>query len=94
MNSGPASKTDIQNFVTNHTPSGIDTSKLTTTVNWLQSNGPTICSANVTGVGGPFPNYPGCTVQVQVSYGFTFVTPLISSQTLTLSSTSEMVIAH
>ena len=94
MNTGPASQSDVQDYVTNHTPSGIDTTQLTTTVTWAQGNGPTICSASVTGVGGPYPNYPGCTVKVQISYAFTFVTPLVSSSGMTLSSASEMVIAH
>jgi Flp pilus assembly protein TadG len=94
MNTGPASQADIQTYVKNHTPSGIDTTQLATTVTWSQGNGPEICSSNIAGVGGPFPNYPGCTVEVQISYPFTFVTPLVSNKTLTLSSASEMVIAH
>ena len=94
MNNGPASTSDIQTYVTNHTPLGIQSSQITTTPTWpVQTGGPTICSAAVAGAG-PYPNYPGCTVEVQVSYKYTFVFPLIRTTPLTLSSTSEMIIAH
>lgn len=72
----PATSTDIQIFVTNHTPPGIGSVLATTT--WI----PATC------------NTPGCTVEVQVSYNFQFIFPLISTSALPLSSTSEMVIAH
>ena len=44
-------------------------------------------------------NDPGCTVEVNVSYKFSFIFPLVykpfsSTGTITLSSTSEMVIVH
>ncbi len=87
MNNGTASTTDIKNYVKNNVPSAIDPAKLTTNVNFLNSNGPTAC-----GSGGLAA--PGCTVQVQISYAFNFVTPLVFNKTMTLSSTSEMVIAH
>jgi Flp pilus assembly protein TadG len=94
MNSGPASDTDIQTYVTNLIPPGIDSTKVTTTPTWpVQANGPTICSAAVGGLG-PYKNYPGCTVEVQVSYAFSFIFPLVRTGTLTLSSSSEMVIVH
>ncbi|MGA7063812.1 MAG: TadE/TadG family type IV pilus assembly protein [Candidatus Acidiferrales bacterium] len=102
MNNGPASASDIQTYVTNLAPPGIDTSStgcggsacLATSASWTPvANGPTICSAAVNGVG-PYPNYPGCTVEVEVSYTFNFIFPLVRTGTLTLSSTSEMVIAH
>jgi Flp pilus assembly protein TadG len=86
MNNGPASQSDIQTYVTNHSPLGIDSAKLTTTVTWLSLNGPANCSA-----ANPA---PGCTVKVQVSYVFSFVTPLVYNKPLTLSSASEMIIAH
>jgi Flp pilus assembly protein TadG len=97
MNSGPASSTDVQNYVKALAiPAGINTSStgcggsacLTTTPTWnpAGSNGPATCSA--------FNNNPGCTVEVQVSYNFSFLFPLVYKNSITLSSTSEMVIAH
>ena len=87
MNDGVASQTDIQNYVTSITPPGIDPAKVTTTPTWTAPMGsPTICTAK--------PKYPGCTVEVQVQYNFNFVAPIISTATITMSSTSEMVIAH
>jgi Flp pilus assembly protein TadG len=87
MNNGPASSGDISTYVTNLAPQGISTANLTTTATWnTNSNTPAICSTT--------DNYPGCIVQVQVSYQFNFLFPLVSNKTLTLSSTSEMVIVH
>jgi Flp pilus assembly protein TadG len=84
----------LTTYVKNNTPPGIDTTKITTTSSWpVQASGPTICKNAVSGVG-PYPNYPGCTVEVQVSYSFSFLVPLVHSGAVTLSSTSEMVIAH
>lgn len=94
MNSGPASTTAIQDYVKNLVPLGVDANSITTTVNWpVTANSPDICSTAVDGRG-PFENYPGCTIQVQVSYNFTFLLPLVRSTPLTVSSSSEMVIAH
>jgi Flp pilus assembly protein TadG len=100
---GPAApgNTVVQDYVTMlAVPAGINTSStgcggsacLTTTPTWnpAGSNGPTICTAAVSGV----PNYPGCTVEVQVSYSFNFLFPLVHTSPVTLSSTSEMVIVH
>jgi Flp pilus assembly protein TadG len=105
---GPAApakgNTVVQDYVTMlAVPAGINTSStgcagspcLTTTPTWnpAGSNGPTICSTAVNG-SGPTPNYPGCTVEVQVSYTFNFLFPLVHISPVTLSSTSEMVIVH
>jgi Flp pilus assembly protein TadG len=96
MNNGPASSTDIKNYVSDHVPQGVNASKITTTVTWpAQTDGPTICNTAETGYSGsPYPNYPGCTVQVKVSYQFSFLYPFIHKGSITLSSTSQMVIAH
>jgi Flp pilus assembly protein TadG len=94
---GPAApgNTVVQDYVASITPPGIDSTKITTTPSWpLLANSPTICSASVSGIGGPFLNYPGCTVKVEVRYNFSFITPLVHSGGITLSSTSEMVVAH
>jgi Flp pilus assembly protein TadG len=84
----PATPTDITTFVTNHTPLGIDPKQITVTPTWnpAGSNGPTTCSTTS--------NAPGCTVEVQVSYNFQFIFPLIQTGVLPLSSSSEMVISH
>lgn len=79
-----ASTSDIQNYVTNITPPGIDSTNLTTTPSWPGTG------ASCAGGG----NNPGCPVEVQVSYQFTFVAPFIRSTPLTLSSSSEMTILH
>ena len=98
MNNGVASPTDIQNFVTNHTPPGIDTSKITTTVTWpVSADSPSICATTA--------KAPGCTVKVQTRYAFSFISPLVSkvvpatacgstTANLCLNSASEMIIAH
>jgi Flp pilus assembly protein TadG len=83
MNNGPASESDIQTYVTKITPPGVDSTKLTTTASWPGSGA--VCSVV---------NNPGCPVDVQVSYNFTFVVPFIRTTPLTLSSTSEMIIVH
>ena len=88
MNSGPATPTDIQNYVANMTPAGIDSTKITTTATWLRGNGPAVC--NTAGN----KNAPGCTVEVKVSYRFNFLFPVVHSSAITLSSSSEMVVAH
>jgi Flp pilus assembly protein TadG len=92
------STTDIPNYVEMLAiPAGINTSSgcgstgnsacLTTTPTWpVQTTSPTSCSTTVNG--------PGCTVQVQVSYSFNFLFPLVHISPVTLSSTSEMVIVH
>jgi len=98
MNSGPAKQADVNTFIKNQTPPGIDTSRLTTTVTWpVSTDSPATCAAQQ--------NSPGCTVQVQLSYAFNFVSPLVSrvipatacgstTANLCLTSVSEMIIAH
>jgi Flp pilus assembly protein TadG len=93
---GPANSmnTVIQDYVQAIIPSGINSSQVTTTPTWpVQANSPTICGSRVNG-SGPYANYPGCTVQVKVSYPFGFLVPLVHSGSITLSSTSEMIISH
>jgi Flp pilus assembly protein TadG len=103
MNNGPANAADVTNFVKTITPQSIDSTKVTVTACGV--SGGTACAAStpdictkgpaVTGVAGsPIPNYPTCTVQVQVQYTFSYILPLIQTTPLTVSSTSEMVIAH
>jgi Flp pilus assembly protein TadG len=79
--------TDIQDFVAN-VPLGINPSSatLTATPSWPNPNSLTTCTTTF--------NAPGCTVKVQVSYKFSFLSPLVSKNTLTLSSTSQEIITH
>lgn len=89
--SAPAKDTDIAAYVSNITPPGLSSSNppLVTTVTWpVQSTSPAKCSTTTTQTS------PGCTVQVQVSYTFNFLFPLVYNSPLTLSSTSMMVISH
>lgn len=100
MNNGPASATDIQNYVTSLVPSGLDSSKVTTTPNWpTPSPEPAICTTTPSTLGcncytTATQNYPGCTVEVQVQYAFSFLYPFVNMGSINLSSTSEMVIVH
>ena len=80
----PATQTDIQNYVARLTPPGIDPSNLTVSATWPSTEG--ICAK--------YDNDPGCTVEVKVSYKYSFILPLIGINPLTLSSTSDMIIAH
>jgi len=100
MNTGPASAANVQSYVTNHAPMGIDSSRLTAAVSWpVKPSSPTPCSTTAT------QNSPGCTVAVTVGYQFNFIFPFIyqgaaatacggGTSAMCLSSTSEMVIAH
>jgi Flp pilus assembly protein TadG len=85
---GPTTATDIQQFVTNITPAGLDPTKVTVNPNnlnfWPSTQGTCATTSNA----------PGCTVQVQVSYTFNFIFPFVNNSPLTLTSTSQMVIAH
>jgi len=79
--------TVIQDYVSSIVPQGIVGTRVTTSPNWpVQASGPTICNTTV--------NAPGCMVQVQVTYDFHFIFPLVSNATLPLSSSSQMVIVH
>jgi Flp pilus assembly protein TadG len=105
---GPNSAADVQAYVTGggtcklpgFTPPGIDPTKVQVTASWPagQAGSPGLCSNTA--------NAPGCPVAVTVCYDYKFIFPLMpvgsskncsgsaSSGTLTLSSTSEMIIAH
>jgi Flp pilus assembly protein TadG len=95
----PATQADVKNYIATITPQGIDSSKVTVTACGVSGGGacaastPQICTAAVGGVG-PFANYPGCTVQVQVQYTFNMIFPLVSSGPLTFTSSSDVIIVH
>jgi Flp pilus assembly protein TadG len=96
MNTGPASASDVGTYVTTTAPQGIDANAVTVNATWpVETNSPTICSASVPGVStAAIPNFPGCTVDVQVSYNFRWFYPLGNATSVTLSSDSATVITH
>jgi Flp pilus assembly protein TadG len=73
-----ADQTEIQNYVQQQSVD-LGGGPLTVTVNW-----PSTGNCNAT----------GCLVQVTATYPFAFLIPLVSTQTLNMSSTSEMVISQ
>jgi Flp pilus assembly protein TadG len=91
---------DIQAFVRQITPQGIDKTVVSVNQNtgflWpTNANSPPIC--------GTTRNYPGCVVQVQVSYPFNFIFPVglynsapvsFPAGTINMSSTYQMIISR
>jgi hypothetical protein len=92
----PAQLDDIQTFVMQLVPQGIDSSQVTVNPTWTNPNNLPMC--------GPPPNvYPGCGVQVQVQYNFNFIFPFsfynsspVSFQAtqITMASTSQRIISR
>jgi Flp pilus assembly protein TadG len=78
----PATNATIQTYVQSQMIGMIDPTQLTVTTTWSTATG---CS------GSPFQG-PRCIVKVVVSYPF--VWELVYNKTLTMTSTSEMVIAQ
>ena len=90
---------DIQAFVRQIAPAGID--KTVVTIN--QNSNFLYPNPNNLPICGTTPNYPGCTVQVQVSYPFNFIFPVsfynsspvsFQATTINMSSTSQMTISR
>jgi Flp pilus assembly protein TadG len=91
-----ASASDIRNYVQSLAPPGVTASSITINATssfvWPGttpdcSTGPcTPCSTNS--------NSQGCFVRVQVSYPFSFTTPLLPQVSMHLSATSEKVIQY
>lgn len=79
-----AASTDVTTYVNGMIPPGIDASQVGVNTTW---------PGNSTGACSPL-NSPGCPVQVTVTYNFPFLVPLVHSGSITMSSTSNMVIAH
>ena len=80
----PATTDSIQTYVRGLAPA-IDPTQLTVATTW--SNGPGGCS------GAPYQG-PHCVVSVQVTYPFKFIVPLLPNFTMSMSSTSQMIIAQ
>ncbi len=91
----PAGAADIRNYVLQIAPLGIDQTQITVTPTWPAPVYPPVC--------GTTQGYPGCPVQVQVSYNFNFLFPVnfyksapvsFSASSFIMSSTSEMTISR
>ena len=88
MNNGPASAANVNTYVQNHVPPGIDPTKVSISACGVAGGAacatstPQVCTTTV-GTGGaavgPIPNYPGCTVQVTVNYPFQFPFALLNT---------------
>jgi Flp pilus assembly protein TadG len=96
---GPTNLADVQAYVQSITPPSINAASLTVTACGISGQAacaasPPICKVAVNGVGPRPANYPGCTVQVQVQYAYNFVFPLIQTNPVNLSSSSDLIIAH
>jgi Flp pilus assembly protein TadG len=85
-----ATSANVTSLVASLTPLGLDaTNNLSVTTTWTGTS-PSGASCNSNGVN----NSPGCVVQVQVSYSFNFILPLLPANALVLTSTSAVVIAQ
>ena len=77
-----ATQADVQNYVQSQVVAAMNASSITVSVSWPGSG---TCASS---------NARGCPVQVTVNYPFAFDLPFISTQTLTISSSSQMTIAN
>jgi Flp pilus assembly protein TadG len=82
----PAAGTDVQSYVRGLGFPGINPSLMTVTTTWPTTG--TSCAPSVTPC-----NNPGNLVKVTVSYQYPLSIPFLPARTLTMSSTSQMVIA-
>jgi Flp pilus assembly protein TadG len=87
---GGVSALQIQTFVQGMNLPGIDPSNLTinTTITFVWPATGVACNST-NGI-----NFPGCPVQVQVSYPYVSSIPFVHIKTFTLYATSEMVISE
>jgi hypothetical protein len=91
----PCTLPDVETYVKGITPAGISQDTVVATPTWLQYGpGSSAATAN----GGCDPSNagtnPGCIVQVQVTYPFKFIFPLLPTGTVNMTSTSQMVISQ
>ena len=82
------SQVDVQTYLRSLTYPGINTNSITATTTFPAA-GSAACTPSVT----PCDN-PGNLVQVTVSYQFPLSIPYLPAQTLTMTSTSQMVISQ
>lgn len=87
---GPASQSTLNTYIQNIVPPGVDPSKVTVAQacgveGWGKcSASPATCILDE----------PGCDVQVQLSYNFNFLVPLVHNGSIAMSSSSEQIISH
>ncbi len=79
-----AQSSDVQNYVRSLSVGGTDPNKINVTATWPQSQCPPGSSGNA----------PGCVVSVNVSYQYKFLAPFVSTGSMNMSSTSQMVISQ
>lgn len=87
--SGPASQSTLNTYVQNSVPLGVDRSKVTVQACGVEGLGK--CSASPATC---VLDEPGCDVQVQLSYTFNFLVPLVHNGSIAMSSSSESIISH
>ncbi len=81
----PAATSDVQTYVRAQAPL-IDTSNMTVSTTWPGNSTCTVTTGTK--------NAAGCLVSVNVTYPFHFALPFISTTTVNLSSTSQMIISQ
>ena len=81
---GPTTVADVKAFVVSMTLCGVAGTICSPAI----TTAPTACNTAATA------NKPGCTVKVTVNYSYDFMFPLIRTTPISMSSTSDMVIAH
>lgn len=93
-----ATSAQIQTYLQDLGYPGIDAAnKMTVTTTWLTpstSGTPPTTTWSCPAAQQPCPNAPGSLVQVQVTYAFPLSIPFYGKKTLSLTSTSQMVVAQ
>ncbi len=83
-----AADSDVQNYVRNLTPPGIDLNTVSVTTTWPGTTpgctkNCSVCATN---------NSQSCFVKVHVSYPFSFILPFLPKSAISLAATSEKAI--
>lgn len=87
-----ANKGDVETYVQNLVPPGINSSQIA--VATCGTQGGSECSASTPANCATTVNNPGCAVGVTVTYPFNFLVPLVRSGSINMSSSSQMTISH
>jgi Flp pilus assembly protein TadG len=91
----PAQPADIQAYVMGIIPLGIDSTQVQVNPQWMNPNNLQIC--------GTSSDYPGCAIQVNVTYNFNFLFPVsfynsapvsYNASSFIMGSTSQMIISR
>jgi len=91
-----AGQADVATRVSNFVPPGINKANVTVTAPCGVDGAPECAASPLScpkSADGSY-NAPGCVVEVSVAYPFHFLVPLVSTATVNMTSTSQMVIAH